>query len=240
MIEIDESIELKFLLGQAVNYNGINISSPSLKNVVSVGYDKYNHALSSLLFDKDRFPDLKNLKETNFDLVIYFFAQDSSFRSALELGSQLIFNENEISLEAVENVPCLKVGDNFITSEMFADVQKLIKHANKVSEKTEQEEFNPANSKAKEFIDKIMGDRAKKPQKKPVSNLHSLISGLSWKSPNISILEIDKLTIYQLYDGYYRMENIDHYNSIMTGIYSGNIDSTKIKIQDNTWTKIIT
>jgi hypothetical protein len=238
MIEIDESIELKFLLGQSVSLNGIKVSSPLLKHVVSIGYDKYNHALSSLLFDKNRHPELKNLKETNFEILIHFFSHDDSFRNAIELGSRLVF-ENDISAGISGEIPHLKVGDNIITPEIFPDVQSLIKIANKIPDTSTQEEFNPANSKAREFIEKIKGDRAKKPQKKPASNLHSLISGLSWKSHNISILDIDKLTIYQLYDGYYRMENIDHYNNIMTGIYTGNVDSTKIKIQENTWTKII-
>ncbi|MEK4006341.1 hypothetical protein [Paenibacillus sp. FSL H3-0333] len=239
MKEIDESIELKFLLGQSVDVNGIDVHSPSLKDIVSIGYDKYNHALSSLLFDKSRFPELKNLKETNLELVIHFYSNDDRFRDSLELGSRLVF-KNEVSIQISGDSLNLRVGDSIVSSETFCGLQKLIKFANKIPEKTEVEEFNPANSKAKEFIDKIMGDRAKKPQKKPVSNLPSLISGLSWKSPNISILDIGELTIYQLYDGYYRMENIDHYNSILTGIYSGTIDSSKINIQENTWAKIIT
>ncbi|WP_342422357.1 hypothetical protein [Paenibacillus sp. FSL E2-0178] len=239
MFEIEESIELKLLLGQPVSLSGINIYSPLLKDIVSVGYDKYNHALSSLLFNKSRFPDLKDLKESNFDLFTYFYIHDEAFKDAIEMASRLMFRD-EIILEVLDESPRFKVGDFFICSENFSDIQKVIKCANKVPDTSDKEEFNPANSKAKEFIDKIMGDRAKKPQKKPVSNLHSLISGLSWKSPNINILNISDLTIYQFYDGYYRLENIDHYNNIMNGIYSGKVDSTKIKIQENTWTKIIT
>lgn len=239
MTDIDESIELKLLLGQPANLDGINIFSPLLKDVVSVGYDKYNYALSSLLFNKSRFPDLKNLKESNFDLFTYFYIHDEAFKDAIEMASRLMFRD-EMILEVLDESPRFKVGDFFISDKNFNDLQRLIKLSNKVPEHSEKDEFNPANSKAKEFIDKIMGDRANKPQKKPVSNLHSLISGLSWKSPSINILSISNLTIYQFYDGYYRMENIDHYNNIMNGIYSGNVDSTKIKIQDNSWTKIIT
>ncbi|ASA22755.1 hypothetical protein [Paenibacillus donghaensis] len=239
MIEITEDIELKLLLGKPILVDGIFVHSPLLKTVIFHGYESYNHALSSLLFDKNRFPDLKDLEQSNTDLMIYFFQKDDVFRESLKLGSRIIFGK-DIVLDVVENERYFRIGKQFVSENTINSIQKVVRFANKVPDKTEEEEFNPANSKAEEFIKKIMGDRAKKPKKKPINNLHSLISGLAWKSNNLSILDIEKLTIYQFYDGYYRLENIDHYNNIMMGIYSGNIDSTKIKIQENTWTKIIT
>ncbi|QWU14437.1 hypothetical protein SAMN04487895_101749 [Paenibacillus sophorae] len=236
-VEGIEDIELKLLLGQPVFINNIYIFSPLLKDVIENGYTAYNQALSSLLFDKNKFPELKNLEQSNLDFIIYFFEKDIRFRESFKLGSKLMFKE-DVFVDIIDDYPSLRIGEHQISDETIESIQKIVKFANKVPDKSE-EEFNPANSKAEEFIKKIMGDRAKKPQKKPINNLHSLISGLAWKSHNISILDMEKLTIYQFYDGYFRLENIDHYNNIMMGIYSGNIDSTKIKIQENTWTKII-
>ncbi|WP_405169298.1 hypothetical protein [Paenibacillus sp. FSL H3-0286] len=237
MINIDESIELKFLHGLPVELYGLNISSPIIKEIIKVGYSSYNKALSSLLLDKNNIAELKNLDQSNLELIIYFFERDPSFKEAFSLGIKLMFDES-VSASLNEYSISLQIGEVNITEEMLFSIQQVVKFANKVSDKTEEEEFNPANSKAEEFIRKIMGDRAKKPQKKPVSNFHSLVSSLAWKH-DLRILE-GNLSIYQFYDGYYRLENINHYNNIMTGIYSGNIDSTKIKIQENNWVKIIT
>jgi hypothetical protein len=237
MSDIDESISLKLLLGQPVSINGVNIYSPTLNEIVSVGYDTYNYGLSSLLFDKNLFEDLKEIKESNFDLMVHFFVKDESFRNSVEIGSNLIFKE-EIKVEIINNAPCFVLGDSLVDHNSLEEIQRLIKIANRIPDKKPEDEFNPSNSKAKEFMDKILGDRAKRPPKKPITNLPSIVSGLSWKS-NLNILEIGNLTIYQVYDGYYRMENIDHYNGILTGIYTGNIDSSKIKLQESAWTKII-
>lgn len=238
MSNVDESIGLKLLLGQPVSINGVNIYSPVLNEIVTVGYDTYNYGLSSLLFDKSLFVDLREIKESNFNLMIHFFVKDESFRKSVEIGSKLIFKE-EIKAEIINNNPCFVLGGYIIDHNSLEEVQRLIKIANRIPDKKPEDEFNPGNSKAREIMEKILKDRAKRPPKKPTANLHSIISGLAWKSNNLNLLDIGKLTIYQIYDGFYRMENIDHYNGILTGIYTGNIDSSKIKLQESAWTKIL-
>lgn len=111
--------------------------------------------------------------------------------------------------------------------------------SNKV-EYGKEDEYHAGNSKAKEMMDKIRKGKASKPKKKPVIDFHSIISGLSWRTTGgVNLFNIFDLTIYQFYDGYYRLENIDHYNSILTGIYTGNIDAKNIKMQDINWARII-
>lgn len=238
MSAIDEGTSLKLLLGQPVNIDGINIYSPTLNEIISVGYDTYNYGLSSLLFDKSLFEDLKEIKEPNFDLMIHFFVKDESFRKSIETGSRLIFKE-EITVDMINDQPCFVLGKTLINASSLEEIQRMIKIANRIPDKKPEDEFNPGNSKARELMNKILKDRASRAPKKPTTNLYSIISGLSWKSNGVNILEIGNLTIYQVYDGFYRMENIDHYNGILTGIYTGNIDSSKIKLQESAWTKII-
>jgi hypothetical protein len=238
MTAIDESVSLSLLLGQPVNVYGVNIYSPTLKEIVSIGYDTYNYGLSSLLFEKSLFEDLKEINESNYDLMIHFFNKDKGFKKSLEDGSRLIFKE-EIKVDMVNGRPYFVLGDSFIDREPLDEIQRMIKIANRIPDKKSEDEFNPGNSQARKLIEKILTDRAKRAPKKQNVNLHSIVSGLAWKSNSLNILNIINLTIYQIYDGYYRMENIDHYNGILTGIYTGNIDSSKIKLQDSAWTKII-
>lgn len=237
----EEDIHLALLANEPVFVEDVGyIRSPKLRDVIKLGYSDYMDSLSSLLFDKSRISGLGEVSESAFVLVCYFFMQNDHFRSSFANGIKLLLHK-EIELVEVEGVPYFDLGDGLTLHEgNFHRFQEIVKMANKAELANEKEDYIPGNSKAKEMIEKLMKGKANKPAKKPVINLHSIISGLSWKSTSgIHIGNIFELSIYQFYDGYYRLENIDHYNSVVTGIYTGNIDAKKINMQEINWTKII-
>jgi hypothetical protein len=78
---------------------------------------------------------------------------------------------------------------------------------------------------------------AKAKKKDEKINLHSIISAVAWRT--VGFNEVLKLTIYQLYDGFYRLGLIDNYHYTFTGIYTGNIDGSKIKLPDINWANTI-
>lgn len=78
----------------------------------------------------------------------------------------------------------------------------------------------------------IKAQRAKLRNAKP-EGLDNLVSAVAWKSPNLSIKEIFDISIYQLYDGYFRLMKIDNYENTMRGLYSGSIDTSKTRIDFN-------
>jgi hypothetical protein len=47
------------------------------------------------------------------------------------------------------------------------------------------------------------------------------------------------MTIYQLYDGYYRLSIIDSCNNLAQGIYHGTISQKDVKESELNWAKII-
>ncbi len=77
------------------------------------------------------------------------------------------------------------------------------------------------------MIELINRNKRDRPSRKTATNLQSIVSGIAWKSGSINLLNITDLTIYQIYDGYYRLHTIDDCNHTFTGIYSGAIDSKK-------------
>ncbi|WP_199925628.1 hypothetical protein [Paenibacillus bouchesdurhonensis] len=237
----EEDIHLTLLANEPVFVADIGyIRSPKLRDVIKLGYSNYIEALSSLLFDKSRISGLGTIMESAFVLACYFFMQDDHFRNSFSNGIRLLLHK-EIELVEMEGVPYFDLGDGLTLHEgNFHRFQEIVKIANKAELTNDEEDYNPGNSKAREMIEKLMKGKANKPAKRPVINLHSIISGLSWKSTSgININNIFELSIYQFYDGYYRLENIDHYNSVVTGIYTGNIDAKKINMQEINWTKII-
>jgi hypothetical protein len=125
--------------------------------------------------------------------------------------------------------------ESILTEEKFEYIKKLVRIANNLSE---PEEYVAGNEKARKLIEKIKRNREK--SKQPVKqniNLHSTISAVGWKAQSFKF--ISELTIYQLYEGFNRLGYIDNYNFTMTGIYTGNIDGSKIKLPEINWANII-
>jgi hypothetical protein len=128
--------------------------------------------------------------------------------------------------------------DSILTEEKFEYIKRLVRIANNVPEKTEEEEYKAGNERARKFLEKIKKQKEEiNKLKKQKINLHSIISAVGWKAQSFDF--ISKLNIYQLYDGFYRLGYIDNYNYTMTGIYTGNIDGSKIKLPDINWANII-
>lgn len=236
-----EDMELMLLANEPIPLEHVgNITSPRMRDIIKLGYSKYNEGLSSLLFDKSRISDLKNVEESNFILTCFFFHQDNSFRNSFKNGIKFSLGK-DVDIVEVEGQPVFDLGESlYIDETSFYDFQELVKLSNKVEFSNDADEYSAGNSKAKEMIERLLKGKAEKPQKKAVINLHSIISGLSWKSTSgINISNVFDLSVYQFYDGYHRLENIDYCNSVLTGIYTGNIDSKSIKMQEINWAKII-
>ena len=103
--------------------------------------------------------------------------------------------------------------------------------------KEEKEEFNPANEQARKLMERIRKNRAKAPKQKSNVDLTSIISAVAWKSNSLTIESVWKLTLYQLYDAFYRLEIIDNYDKKLSAIYAGTIDGKTEKLDKQLWYK---
>lgn len=235
----DDDIQLKYLLGLPVSIDGIgNLKAPLLTDIVSLTEGLYNMSLSSVLFDKKTL-EQEGLEEyTNFQIMLSIINQDASFRElffyALNFhldATPLLHPEGFIYFGELSD-------DSVLTEEKFEYIKRLVKIANHIPEKTEEEQYSAGNERAKKFMERLKKQRAEVEKvKKQKINLHSIISAVGWKSQSFDF--ISKLNIYQLYEGYNRLRFIDNYNHTMTGIYTGNIDGSKIKLPDIDWANII-
>ncbi|MNI40553.1 hypothetical protein D3C73_947780 [compost metagenome] len=96
-------------------------------------------------------------------------------------------------------------------------------------------EFNPVNSKAQEMINLILKSRKKQHKPREKMDLLSIVSGLAWKQNGISMQEVFELNIYQIYNGFFFTNSIDHYHHTLTGIYAGTVDGKSVKMSDIHW-----
>jgi hypothetical protein len=236
----DNAIHLKFLLGLPVYIEGIgNFYAPSLTEIVDLTEENYNMAVSSLLFDKSQLENNEELNEySNFQVLLSILQADESFQGFFFYGLNLhLDNPPILHPEGIIYFGELSK-ESILTEDKFDYIKRLVRIANNIPEKKAEEEYKAGNERAKKFIEKMKKQREEISKvKKQKINLHSMISAVGWKAESFDF--ISKLNIYQLYDGFYRLEVIDNYNYTMTGIYTGNIDGSKIKLADVNWANII-
>jgi hypothetical protein len=226
-------------LGLPVNIDGIgNLKAPILTDIVDLTEGIYNMAISSVLFDKKSLEQDGLEEYTNFQILLSIIHQDNSFRELFFYALKLHFDTTPLfHPEGFVYLGELSE-ESILTEDKFEYIKKLVKIANHIPEKSEEEEYKAGNDRAKKFLERLKKQRAEVEKvKKQKINLHSIISAVGWKSQSFDF--ISKLNIYQLYEGYNRLRFIDNYNHTMTGIYTGNIDGSKIKLPDIDWANII-
>jgi hypothetical protein len=243
---LSKDIELKLLAGIPIEIENVGKLYPlTIRDIALLGNDKFNMYISSLVFDVenldnyednlDKFDDL-----STFDVISVYCIHDEKFRN-LTIEALNTFFKEEIIFYAKYSV--FIVGDidnkNIINRDNYDDIKYVLRKQYNIA-KMEKETHNPANERAKKMIEEIEMAKKDKPKIKPKEkiNLHSIISSIAWKS-HIGINAIWDLTVYQLYDAFYRLGLIDNYDKIMSGIYAGTASYKYINYDDINWSKII-
>jgi len=238
----DEELEIRLLKGSEVIIEGIKIKPLTLKEIVDdIGYDEYSRLLRVLGVDKSMLSEApKDVLDQieNFDI----FISDSNLMTLLiAFLKKILKHESVFFIEENQNIE-IRYDDNlaWITRYNYDKIAKLLRKMYCIQFEKEQE-YNPFNDKARELIEKIKKknkelDRIKKNQGEDVT-LISIISGVAWKSTNTNIFDVFNLTVFQLYDAYYRLEIVDNYDNTMAGIYAGTIDAKKTNMKQLTWVK---
>ncbi len=238
------NLEAKLLKGSLIELYGLEIKPLTIGEIVDdIGYEKYIELLSLMLVNKNKILHMFDDKEAkmnvkNFDL---FFLNDGLAEKLVEFFKFFLRNENVLLSKGLFNIAVINGEDKIVINrDNYDDFQGLFCKMYWVVGEDEPK-YNPANAKASEFIKKLEEKKRKyaKTLQKYEKTLFDIISGVAWKSPNMNIFDIWDLTIYQLYDAYYRMEIIDEYDKVITGLYSGAIDQSKIEMKKYDWTKKI-
>ena len=70
-----------------------------------------------------------------------------------------------------------------------------------------------------------------------IITINSMIKAVCCKHPSLNCLNIGKCTLYQIKTDLARLYQIDSSVCIHTGIYTGNIDSKNINLEEYSWAK---
>ncbi|MNW44433.1 hypothetical protein D3C74_216680 [compost metagenome] len=231
----DIDLELKMLINIPIELEGAGlIYLPSLKKIAQIGFSTYNQLLSILLIDMKSIGHSIDESVTEFDILYANCLHNKSFRELAFQGLSLFFCADPVLVEE-EECYFIRLGENGILNSInFSLFQKTLYLANNLKSENEPE-YNPVNSKAQEMINLILKARKKQPKLREKMDLLSIVSGLAWKQNGISIQEVFELNIYQIYNGFFFTNNIDHYHHTLTGIYAGTVDGKGIKMSDIHW-----
>lgn len=235
----EKNIRLNLLLNRPIRIGGMGyLQLPTLNKIAELGEEEYNKNISALLFSKDILKsDLEELNElTDFHLLINLLYYDIQFREMFFSGLELLFNKKpEITEQGVVYFDEISE-ETVFTEKHWESIKKIVRIGNYIKE---EEKYNAGNERARRLIEQIKKSKEKlaKAKKKDNIDLHSIVSAVSCRVFGFD--RVGDLTIYQLYDTFYRLNMVDNYHYTFTGIYSGNISSKDINLSDINWANVI-
>lgn len=207
------------LLGRPIKIDDIGyIYSPTLNEIESIGLDTYYYYLSLITMKPDKFQsyedsfdDLIKNKKSQYllNFIILFFTKENFFY-AEEIKS-FIFDK-KLENGEIEHYRIKR--ENYMS---FVNAVKLI---NLIKIEKEVKYFN---SRAKQMAEKFKELREKYSKTKKDNDLdyNDIISTVSSRHPNINLLNVGDLTIYQLLDKFKRLTNIDEYHTNIQALMNG-------------------
>lgn len=232
--------DLRLLFGLPIDIQGVGQIHPlKLIDIVNIDEEKYNDLLlpyvvsTNDLLESEQF-DIYTL--STYDVVQLFCMHDDSFRKTICDSIKVFFQEDTV--EFIPDIGVFFLGEieeqRVIHPNNFNVIRQAVLIQNCIQEPMV---YKPANESARKFIEEMKQNQRKKAKPKSFeSRLFNIISAVSCDA---SFEEILGLTIYQLYNKYYRQEMKMSYQQIMNGVYFGTVDKSKLNMKDIHWSRPI-
>ena len=240
----DLGLEMSLLRGGTVQFERISIRPLTLGEIEEMGLEKYLGLINFTNLSKEKLVG-KDLIEvfkpySFYQIVVNYEELRETFLEFLR--TFVLHDKEENSIRYVPEIDTIVVRYNKINGKInnsnfqdFLDFIRKVYHVPKTQKESERvdideemaellKEFEEAESKvAKESGNEI--------------TITSMIEAICVKHPSINLMTIWNYTMYQFMKTFYRIEQIDSAKNIMTGIYSGCIESKKINLKEYHWAK---
>ena len=186
----------------------ISIHQPRIEEIALIGEQSFFSGAQLLCLSKSMFIQDKTLLDTttNFQIFMMIMSEKTAKQKKEDIKNicSLLFPEYNVLLTP-KSLLLTKTGqENIIIDDSnFEIMQEVFRLIFCTAEgPMDQQTFNPANKKAKEIADKIIAGRKKVAELKGSNNISVFSQYLSMLTVglHISMLELMKLTMFQLYD----------------------------------------
>ena len=233
-IILKDDLELLLLSGMPIELNFGNLYPLKLKEIVKLGYNKYNYYISLILIDKlilqNNDTDLNDIN--NFEVIYELCKYDKHFKINYFNMLELFFKETIDMYDGFFYFGDLKE-ERIINKDNFDEFIILLKEINCMVNK-EDNKFNPANDKAREIAERIKKAREKINKVKSKSgenlSLSDLISAFAFYNKNTDLNSIFEMTIYQFNNQFQRMQLVNNYEISIQSLLHG-ADPKKVEIK---------
>lgn len=185
------------------------IHQPTIKEIALVGESDFFTGVQCLCLNKSMFVKDESLLEniTNFQIFMTIMSEQETIdkKIAVQQVSLLLFPQHKLVFTP-NSMLLIKEGNQTI----MIDANNFEYLQNAISDITcmktgpmDQSNFNPANDKAREIAEKLMRGRQRVAEEKghsQTSIFTQYLSILTVGMGSMSLLELNQLTMFQLYD----------------------------------------
>lgn len=209
--------------GREIPYEGIcSLKPPKLSDISEIGYMAYNSLLVILTMDLDKYLEISNLrevynkfseKEKDIYDIFMIMVEPPDTRELLHralcffISEKLIFDKSECKFLVV-NDKGSTIGT--IDSSNYEVIKSGILQLNYLAVDEAIPKKNFKNKRKRDIYEKIRkGKRTANKTKRTDENMNlpNLISSISACHNSYNLSNIWSLTVYQLYDQFYRLNN---------------------------------
>lgn len=242
---------LDYMFGASLEIGGMKIRNPTIQDIIDYGEDRYEATVGLfMLKPSDMMVVLDDngidyTKVANYDLFTILTAEtitsedNSTVRDNLAWLTgvpdfSMVYDEaNDMLVLRSESTGCV------IDRAVYNQIRSYLY---KINVRKDEETYNPGNETTRAFLIKEERRKMKRNQKKKsdYSNLANVISCVVFGSNgSITYSNVRELNIWQLYEGFARINKIKLYDFNMFGYYSGSIKASDFKksLEKIDWTK---
>lgn len=216
--------------GASQNISGIICKQPTLGEILKnheVGYEEYSTYLFAIGMTVDKFLELNGLTERfaaispevkeNISALALMVVQPSW--RALLVKALGFFVDGAVRYDAENN--CIVVsaagGEIQITDEIFIEMRRFIYQSAcmEIADEKPAKFYNETAKRIYEESKRIKANQVKTKKSHDVNlELWNVIGAVCVKHPSYNLINIWQLTIYQLYDQFFRLQSDVQFNTI--------------------------
>jgi hypothetical protein len=221
MGKYDLDTRLKLLAGLPLELEKDFFVYPlKLKEIIELGYNKYIDYLRNLTLDMEllikEYPELE--KVSHFELLFNQIIFDKTDKyEKLITDSISCFTKTSVIVD-LNNFYFVCDG-HILNSDNFKKFSNLLILQNCLTK--EEDNFNPANERAKEIREKILQRKKKYGTHNKDIDFDDLVSSLSAEMNSINILNVWDLTMYQFENQFKRKRMIEEYEIWIKQMFAG-------------------
>ena len=220
--------------------NGIIVHNPTLEEMSNYGEEKYLTEVSTVVlrpYDAAVMLDDAGIDYSRIsDYELFLMISRTSLQGCSLLFPNLDFSELKLGINPENELPLMyDPSRKFIIDELI--YKQIVDYVRSIHFIRAELEYDAGNARMRRsLIDKKRREMKKNKNKAFESQYPSLISALvNNKNFKYDYSTVFSLKVSQFWDAFYRVNKMQSYSNTMLGVYTGNINASKLNADVLQW-----